>query len=99
MNNTTLNLEPNKNVLALTERAREAHGSLKLTWENWVTIGKAIDAYRSQLLRVLKINRRENQVKFGSVYGKAMSRYLIQNGFHQSCKNGLNGTLRTNLQS
>jgi hypothetical protein len=84
---------PNAEVTALTNAAREAAETLRKSWDHWIIIGKAIDAYRRQLFRVLKINEPR-----GKEYQDLMGEYLIANEFHETCQHGFTKAERTNLQ-
>jgi hypothetical protein len=91
-------ITPNPEVAELTRRARESWQSLRRgeSWEHWVTIGRAIDAFRRQLFHDLKINEPK-----GQAYKEAMGAYLAENGWQQPTKedpNGIDNTARVNLQ-
>jgi hypothetical protein len=91
-------ITPNPEVAELTRRARESWQSLRRgeSWEHWLTIGRAIDAFRRQLFHDLKINEPK-----GQAYKEAMGAYLAENGWQQPTKedpNGIDNTARVNLQ-
>jgi hypothetical protein len=71
-------ITPDKDVMELTARARDSWQSLRRgeSWEHWITVGQAIDAYRRQLYRVLQINEPK-----GQNYKTAMAGYLRENGW------------------
>ena len=87
-------ITPNPEVAELTRRARESWQSLRRgeSWEHWLTIGRAIDAFRRQLFHDLKINEPK-----GQAYKEAMGAYLAENGWQQPTKedpNGIDNTAR-----
>src|SRR6516164_6625480 len=91
-------ITPNQEVAELTRRARESWQSLRKgeSFEHWLMIGRAIDAFRRQLLHDLNINK-PNQP-----YKEAMGAYLRENGWQQPDKEdrstGIDNTTRVNLQ-
>ena len=91
-------ITPNQEVAELTRRARESWQSLRRgeNFEHWLSVGRAIDAFRSQLLHDLNINK-PNQP-----YKEAMGAYLAENGWQQPKKEnpreGVDNTTRVNLQ-
>jgi hypothetical protein len=91
-------ITPDREVQELTTRARESWKSLRRheTFEHWVTLGRAIDAYRRQVFRVLQINEPK-----GQRYKRAMGDYLRENGWQNPTPEnpvGIADAVRTRLQ-
>jgi hypothetical protein len=91
-------ITPDKDVQELTTRARESWQLLRRheTYEHWVTVGRAIDAFRRQVFRVLQINEPK-----GQRYKKAMGDYLRENGWQNPTPEnpvGIADAVRTRVQ-
>jgi hypothetical protein len=88
-------IQPNKEVLELTSRARDAWGALRKSHEHWLAIGHAINGFKRQLDAEIRNNDPDNP---GQQWKESMGAYLRTAGFHESCPEGIDRAVRTNLQ-
>lgn len=89
----TVKLDPDTQTLVT--RGREAWKSLKSdeTWEKWVAIGRAVEAGRAAIMRVLHTNQPK-----GRAWSQTFGAWLQENDFDQIDK-GVRSRLQTCLDN
>jgi hypothetical protein len=87
----TIRLDPDTQTVVM--RGREAWHSLKTdeTWEKWVAIGRAIEAGKAAIMRVLQTNQPK-----GRAWSQTFGAWLADNEFDQIDK-GVRSRLQTCL--
>lgn len=89
-------IQPNDEVLALAERAKQAHGHLRKSWQYWRDIGTFISAFKNQLIAEIRPNDGdgiENHLR----YRDSMGKFLRDHGFHENSEGGFSKPERINL--
>jgi FtsZ-binding cell division protein ZapB len=90
-------IKPNAIVEEYTVRAREAHASLRKTWDSWIENGRPIYAFEQQLENEVIPNEPGQKPQDSQRWRESMGAFLRREGWHESQPTGFTKSERTNL--